>query len=139
MRYILEGSVQKSGNKLGVQHNRLILQRATQLWCGRWIGISKICLLSKIEITLNILKAMQGAIDTGRRLLVWDTILQPNIEAWSYAGQRILVWLSKLKKRLSFEARNLYEKALNFRSLAMVLCLGFACMDVYPRSVVGVD
>ena len=109
VRYILEGSVQKSGNKLRVTAQLIDALKGHPLWSERYDRDFQDLFALQDEITLNILKAMQVQLTRGEIARRHDTA---NIEAWSYAVRGFSL-AEQLKKEAVFEARNLYEKALN--------------------------
>jgi len=108
VRYILEGSVQKSGNKLRVTAQLVDALKGHPLWSERYDRDFQDLFALQDEITLNILKAMQVQLTRGEIGRRHDTT---SIEAWSYAVKGLSL-AEQVKKEAVLEARSLYEKAL---------------------------
>jgi len=108
VQYILEGSVQKSVNKLRVTAQLVDALKGHQLWTERYDRDFQELFALQDEITVNILKAI-GVRLTGERLIFQSDTT--NLEAWGYANKALsLNFLGK--KEAVLEARALSEKAV---------------------------
>jgi adenylate cyclase len=108
VQYILEGSVQKSVNKLRVTAQLVDALKGHQLWTERYDRDFQDLFALQDEITANILKAI-GVQLTGERLIIQSDTT--NLEAWGYANKALsLNFIGK--KEAVLEARALSEKAV---------------------------
>jgi adenylate cyclase len=108
VRYVLEGSVQKSENRLRVTAHLVDALKGRPLWSDRYDRDLQDLFALQDEITLNILKEMRLHLTRGEMSRRHSTT---NIEAWSYTVKGISL-AERVKKEANLEARNLYEKAL---------------------------
>ena len=108
VRYVLEGSVQKSGNKLRVTAQLVDALKGRPLLSERYDRDFQDLFAFQDEITLNILKELRVQLTRGEMARRHSTT---NIEAWSYTV-RGLSLAEQVKKEANLEARSLYEKAL---------------------------
>ena len=108
VRYILEGSVQKSGNKLRVTAQLVDALMGHHLWSDRYDRDFQDLFALQDEITVNILKAT-GVQLTGRQIAFqYNTT---NIEAWGLAVKGNSLSAQGMKET-NLEARALLEKAV---------------------------
>jgi adenylate cyclase len=108
VRFILEGSVQKSGNKLRVTAQLVDALKGYFLWSERYDRDFQDILALQDEITVSILKAMGVQVSGEWIGYLYDTT---NVEAWSYAA-RATIPVNQVNKEANLEARSLCEKAL---------------------------
>ena len=112
VRFILEGSVQKSGNKLRVTAQLVDALKGQPLWSERYDRDFQDLFAIQDEITADIQKAM-GLQLTGEHLV--DLYGTTNIEAWGYMVREIAL-INQPNKENILEARSLCEKAAQIRS-----------------------
>jgi adenylate cyclase len=108
VQYILEGSVQKTLNKLRVTAQLVDALKGRQLWTDRYDRDFQDLFALQDEITVNILKAI-GVQLTGERLILQSDTT--NLEAWGYANKALSLNYTG-KKEAVLEARALSEKAV---------------------------
>jgi adenylate cyclase len=107
VRFILEGSVQKSGNKLRVTAQLVDALKGQPLWSERYDRDFQDLFALQDEITTDIQKAM-GLQLTGEHLaILYGT---KNLEAWGYMVKEITPANQPNKENI-LEARSLCEKA----------------------------
>ena len=86
VRYILEGSVRKSGNRIRITAQLIDLKDGTQLWAERYDRAIDDIFAIQDEITLVIATEMQVKLTEGEQARLRYTTTT-NVEAWTYWAQ----------------------------------------------------
>jgi adenylate cyclase len=107
VRFILEGSVQKSGNRLRVTSQLVDAPRGQPLWSQRYDRDFQDLFALQDEITADTQKAMGLQLAGVHLVNLYGTT---NIEAWGYMVRQIPI-INQPTKENVLEARSLCEKA----------------------------
>ncbi len=107
VRYVLEGSVQRAGNKVRINVQLVDAETGAQLWADRFDRDAADLFALQNEITARIARALQGqlAIAEARRPTV-----RPDALDYILRGRAVLQ--RPISKENSKEAATLFEKAL---------------------------
>ena len=109
VRYVLEGSVQKSGGEIRVTAQLVDAVKGYHLWSERYDRDMKDLFAVMDDITRNIVIALQVKLIEGEQAVIWhDT---DNLKAWEYATQGITLMQFYTKEK-NAKARALFEKAV---------------------------
>ncbi len=131
VRYILEGSVRKSGNRVRVTAQLIDAKDGTHLWAERYDRPMDDIFAIQDEITLVLATEMQVKLTEGEQARLRYTTTT-NVEAWSNWAQGMTYLRQALTKENIGAARLYWEKAiaLDPDSAALNALLGYAhCMD----------
>jgi adenylate cyclase len=82
VRYVLEGSIQKSGDRLRVSAQLIDALNGHHLWANRYDREMKALFVMQDEIAKEIAIALQVELTTGEQARVWHKT--DSIEAWGY-------------------------------------------------------
>jgi adenylate cyclase len=82
VKYVLEGSIQKAGDRLRVNAQLIDALKGHHLWAERYDRELKDLFKVQDEITVNIINILHGKLITGEESNFWRT---DNFEAWSHA------------------------------------------------------
>ncbi len=114
VRYILEGSVQRAGDRLRITAQLIDAASGRHLWADRYDRDLQNLFALQDEITLEIVVALQVKLSIGVQTRLTRKTM-PNFEAWSY-GVRGFGHMMRHTKADSTKARELYERAASLDS-----------------------
>jgi adenylate cyclase len=131
VRYILEGSVRKSANRIRITAQLIDAKDGTHLWAERYDRAIDDIFAIQDEITLVLATEMQVKLTEGEQARLRYTTTH-NIEAWTYWVQGLSHFHRAVTKENVTSARLYWEKALALdpgsaalrAMLGLVLCLG---------------
>jgi adenylate cyclase len=109
VRYILEGSVQKAGNRLRIMAQLIDAASGRHLWADRYDRDLQDLFALQDEITLKIVLALEVELSTGVQTRLTRKTM-PNFEAWSYYV-RGNVHRMRHTKADNAKAREFFERA----------------------------
>ena len=110
VRYIVEGSVQRAGDRMRITAQLIDATTGQQLWADRYDRDLQDLFALQDEITLKIVLALQVKLSVGvQNRLVRKTM--PNFEAWSYYV-RGYGHMMQHTKADNAKAREFFERAL---------------------------
>jgi len=126
VRYILEGSVRKSGNRIRVTAQLIDANDGAHLWAERYDRSVDDIFVIQDEITLVIATEMQVKLTEGEQARLRYTTTQ-NVEAWTLWVQGMAYFQHGAIKDKNTSARLCWEKALVLdpNSAALNAMLGF--------------
>ena len=127
VRYILEGSVRKSGNRIQITAQLIDAKDGTHLWGERYDRAVDDIFAIQDEITLVVATEMQVKLTEGEQARLHYTTTR-NIEAWTYWVQGQSEFRQAPNKEQNRRMRSYWEKALALdpHSAALNAMLGFA-------------
>jgi TolB-like protein/Flp pilus assembly protein TadD len=109
VRYVFEGSVQRSGENMRVTAQLVDAIKGHYLWSERYDRKTKDFFFVQDEITRNIVIALQVELTEGDQARIWhDT---ENLEAWGYATKGITLFQHYTKEK-NAKSRDLFKKAV---------------------------
>ena len=111
VRYILEGSVRKSGNRIRITAQLIDSKDGTQLWAERYDRTIDDIFAIQDEITLVLATEMQVKLTEGEQARLRYTTTT-NVEAWTYWAQGLSRFRHSMSKENMRAARLCWEKAL---------------------------
>ncbi|NKB48960.1 MAG: adenylate/guanylate cyclase domain-containing protein [Alphaproteobacteria bacterium] len=114
VRYVLEGSVRRGGNRLRITAQLIDAEDGSHLWAERYDRPVDDLFDIQDEITKEIVTALQVKLTDGEEALVWARGTN-NIEAWQYAVRALDIFI-RLTPTSHLEARELAEKATELDS-----------------------
>jgi adenylate cyclase len=131
VRYVLEGSVRKSGNRIRITAQLIDAKDGTHLWAERYDRAINDIFVIQDEITLVLATEMQVQLTEGEQARLRYTTTH-NVEAWTYWVQGLSYFHRGPTKENLVSARLYWEKALALdpgsaalqAMLGLVLCLG---------------
>ena len=110
VRYVLEGSVRKAGNRVRVTAQLIDAITGYHLWAERYERELSDIFALQDEITMKILTALQIELTDGEQALLHNKSTS-NLEAWGY-GVRASEYLESGTKEGMAKARGLFEQAV---------------------------
>jgi len=110
VRYVLEGSVQKSGDRLRVTAQLIDALNGYHLWADKYDRKMKELFELQDEITKKIVVSLQVELTHGEQARAYAKTTD-NLEAWSY-GVKGNCLLDKFNKEDNIKARELLETAI---------------------------
>jgi adenylate cyclase len=131
VRYILEGSVRKSGNRVRITAQLIDAKDGTHLWAERYDRAIDNIFSIQDEITLVLATEMQVKLTEGEQARLHYTTTK-NVEAWNHWVQGLSHYRGAATKENMGPARFHWEKALALdpASAALNAMLGFMhCLD----------
>ena len=111
VRYVLEGSVRKSGNRIRVTAQLIDAKDGTHLWAERYDRAVDDIFAIQDEITLVVATEMQVKLTEGEQARLRYTTTN-NVEAWTYWVQGLSHFRQPVTKEKFGPARLCWEKAL---------------------------
>jgi TolB-like protein/class 3 adenylate cyclase/Tfp pilus assembly protein PilF len=108
VRYVLEGSVQKSGNRIRINAQLIDAIKGHHLWAERYDRDFEELFILQDEITKKIYQALQLKLIYGESTKVYET---DNLEAWRYSVRGHSLF-RKGKKEDYVQAKELFEQAI---------------------------
>ena len=109
VRYILEGSVQRAGDRVRIMAQLIDAASGRHLWADRYDRDLQDLFALQDEITLKIVFALQVKLSVGVQTRLTRKTM-PNFEAWSYAVRGYGHWMRHTKAD-NAKARELFERA----------------------------
>ena len=131
VRYVLEGSVRKSGNRIRVTAQLIDAKDGTHLWAERYDRAIDDIFAIQDEITLVLATEMQVKLTEGEQARLHYTTTH-NVEAWTYWVQGLASFRQAVTKENNASALLCWKKALTLdpASAALNAMLGFIhCLD----------
>jgi adenylate cyclase len=131
VRYVLEGSVRKSGNRIRITAQLIDAKDGTHLWAERYDRAIDDIFAIQDEITLVLATEMQVKLTEGEQARLRYTTTH-NVEAWTYWAQGMSHYRQAVTKEKMGPARLYWEKALALdpNSASLNAMLGFMhCLD----------
>ena len=131
VRYVLEGSVRKSGNRIRITAQLIDATDGAHLWAERYDRAIDDIFAIQDEITLVLATEMQVKLTEGEQARLHYTSTT-NVEAWTYWVQGMSYRRQAVTKEASNQARIFWEKALALdpASASLNAMLGFLhCLD----------
>src|SRR5476649_2554926 len=113
VRYVLEGSVRKSGNRIRITAQLIDAQDGTHLWAERYDRAMDDIFAIQDEITLVLATEMQVKLTEGEHARLHYTTTT-NVEAWTCWVQGMSHHHQAVTKEAQGQARVFWEKALAF-------------------------
>jgi adenylate cyclase len=110
VRYVLEGSVRKSGDRIRITAQLIDAKDGTHLWAERYDRAIDDIFAIQDEITLVLATEMQVKLTEGEQARLRYTTTN-NVEAWTYWVQGLSHYRQVTKEKFS-SARLCWEKAL---------------------------
>ncbi|MBT8364923.1 MAG: adenylate/guanylate cyclase domain-containing protein [Deltaproteobacteria bacterium] len=109
VRYVLEGSIQRSEDRLRVTAQLIDALKGHHIWAERYDRELKDLFVIQDEITMKILNALEVKLTVGE---VANWYRTDNFEAWSLLTKGFSL-INRLTKEDLLEARNHFEQAAN--------------------------
>jgi len=109
VKYVLEGSVQRSGENLRVTAQLIDAIKGHHLWSEKYDRATKDFFTVQDDITRNIVIALQVELTEGEQARIWHNT--KNLEAWGYATKGIGLFAQYTKEK-NAKARELFKKAV---------------------------
>jgi adenylate cyclase len=131
VRYVLEGSVRKSGNRIRITAQLIDAKDGTHVWAERYDRAMDDIFVIQDEITLVLATEMQVKLTEGEQARLRYTTTS-NVEAWTYWAQGMSHYRQPVAKEKMGPARLYWEKALALdpNSASLNAMLGFMhCLD----------
>ena len=131
VRYILEGSVRKSGNRIRITAQLIDAKDGAHVWAERYDRAIDDIFAIQDEITLVLATEMQVKLTEGEQARLRYTTTH-NVEAWTYWVQGLASFRQAVTKENNASALLCWEKALALdpASTALNAMLGFIhCLD----------
>ena len=131
VRYVLEGSVRKSGNRIRITAQLTDAKDGAHLWAERYDRAIDDVFAIQDEITLMLATEMQVKLTEGEQARLHYTTTT-NVEAWTYWVQGMSHRRQAVTKEANSQARFFWEKALALDPVSASLnaMLGFLhCLD----------
>jgi adenylate cyclase len=111
VRYVLEGSIRKSGNRIRITAQLIDARDGTHLWAERYDRAIDDIFAIQDEITLVLATEMQVKLTEGEQARLRYTTTT-NVEAWTYWAQGLSHFRQSMSKEQISAARLCWEKAL---------------------------
>jgi adenylate cyclase len=111
VRYVLEGSVRKSGNRIRITAQLIDAADGAHLWAERYDRAMDDIFAIQDEITLTLATEMQVKLTEGEQARLHYTTTS-NVEAWTYWVQGLSHQRKAVTKEDNSQARHFWEKAL---------------------------
>ncbi len=108
VRYVLEGSIQRSGDRIRVTAQLIDATTGHHLWAERYDRELKDIFALQDEITLKILTALQVKLTEGEQARLWSTT--DNFEAWGNVIKGSSLF-EEFRKQSNYRAQQLFEQA----------------------------
>ena len=111
VRYVLEGSVRKAGNRIRVTAQLIDATTGHHLWADRYDRELDDVFKVQDEITGKIIVEMRVQIAEGEQVRLWAGGTD-SVQAWEYVARGSVIFLRETREG-DLEARRLAEAALN--------------------------
>ena len=110
VRYVLEGSAQKSGNRVRVSAQLIDATTGHYLWSEKYDRDLQDLFALQDEITHKIIVELQVKLTEGEQARVSQKSTT-NLEAWSYANRGLAIWM-RISKENNAKAMELFKQAV---------------------------
>jgi adenylate cyclase len=110
VRYVLEGSIQRSGNRIRINAQLIDALTGHHLWAERYDRDMKDIFALQDEITMKIITALQVKLTSGEMIHVLAKGAK-NIDAFTKYLQAVDLW-TRLTKETNAQAKKLLEEAI---------------------------
>jgi adenylate cyclase len=110
VRYVLEGSIQRSGDRIRVNAQLIDALKGHHLWAERYDRDVKDIFAIQDEITMKIITALQVKLTSGEMIHVLAKGAK-NIDAFTKYLQAVDLW-TRLTKEANAQAKKLLEEAI---------------------------
>jgi adenylate cyclase len=110
VRYVLEGSIQRSGDRIRVNAQLIDARKGHHLWAERYDRDVKDIFAIQDEITMKIITALRVKLTSGEMIHVLAKGAK-NIDAFTKYLQAVDLW-TRLTKEANAQARKLLEEAI---------------------------
>jgi adenylate cyclase len=110
VRYVLEGSVQKAGNRVRITAQLVDAVTGRHMWAERYDRELKDLFALQDNITREIVTALQVELTEGEQARVWAKSTK-NMESWTYVNQGLKYYRLFTKKGVA-QARQMLERAV---------------------------
>ena len=110
VRYVLEGSVQKSGNRVRVNTQLIDATSGHYIWSEKYDSELQDLFGLQDEITQKIIVELQVQLTEGEQARVSHN-KTTNLEAWSYANKGLAIWMH-ISKENNAKAMELFKQAV---------------------------
>jgi adenylate cyclase len=126
VRYVLEGSVRKTGNRIRITAQLIDAKDGAHLWAERYDRAVDDIFAMQDEITLVVATEMQVKLTEGEQARLRYTTTN-NVQAWTYWVQGLSHFRQPVTKEKLGPARHCWEKALALdpTSASLNAMLGF--------------
>ena len=114
VRYVMEGSVQRSGERIRVTAQLVDATTGHHLWAKRFDREMKELFAIQDEITKEIAVAFQVELTSGEQARIWYKGTK-NLEAWGFIAKGH-VFFSRFTKGDNARARDLFDRAVKIDS-----------------------
>jgi adenylate cyclase len=111
VKYVLEGSVQKSADRIRITAQLIDATTGHQIWSQRYDREQKEIFAIQDDITLEITKALQADIMSGEQARLWTKNSTTNLEAWEKLLQGD-EHIFRFTRDDNATARRLFEEAI---------------------------
>lgn len=131
VRFVLEGSVRKSGNRVRITAQLIDAKDGTHVWAERYDRAIDDIFAIQDEITLVLATEMQVRLTEGEQAQLRYTTTS-NVEAWTYWAKGLAHYRQAFTKETMGRARTYWEKALALdrNSASLNAMLGWMhCLD----------
>jgi adenylate cyclase len=113
VRYVLEGSVRKAGNRIRVTAQLIDATAGHHIWAGRYDRELNDFFAVQDEIMREIVVALAVELNEGEQARIWSSDTS-NVTAWECARLRPHKALYTANPEVKLQAKVLLEKALDF-------------------------
>jgi len=110
VRYVLEGSVQRSGDRLRITAQLIDATTGDHVWAERYDRVVQDVFVLQDEITREVTSALQVELTEGEQARLWASGTQ-NLEAWEIVIQIPALLFSHQREKV-LNSRRLAEKVL---------------------------
>lgn len=129
VRYLLEGSVQKSGDRIRVNAQLIDAQTGTHLWAERYDRDIADVLAVQDDITCRIALSLDVALQEVESQKA-SRERPTNPDATDLVMRAWVIWNRKVTPSNITQARQLFEKALRIDPQSVAALVGFARMNI---------
>lgn len=110
VRYVLEGSIRKAGNRVRITSQLIDTQTGSHVWAERYDRDLDDIFTIQDDITREIVVAMAVNLTHGEEIKLWSTHA-PSVEGWDLF-MRALAEQYKFTREGNFEAEQLFRRAI---------------------------
>jgi adenylate cyclase len=111
VRYVLEGSVRKAGDRVRITAQLIDAKTGHHLWAERYERELKDIFALQDEITINIMRAMQLKLTEGEQACEWLKRGSENFEAYE-KGMKGMEFFRRFSPEGNVRARQMFEEAI---------------------------
>ena len=125
VRYVLEGSVQRSGDRVRITAQLIDATDGKHMWSQRYDRELKDIFKLQDEITLKIITALQVKLTEGEQANIWDKNAPSNVEYWEkiFEGR---FYMQQWNKESNLKAKQLFKEAIDLEPEHWGAYLGLA-------------